>query len=585
MKEEYLRCGLSVVLIVCLFACPVSCGSPGGSGNIDDPYGEETEEPVASITDHFDSLAVRPTTTIRVGGTATVSVDARDAGNAPVPNGTTIAFAVENSAFGSITESSTTTDGIATATFTAVNQPGTARITASSGLATGSVDIEIEQAPAAAIEFVNAVPNLIALAGIGGQEISTVTFLVVDSNHTPLEGVNVTFGMDGPGGGAYMGPATSSTNASGIATVRLYSGVVAGPVTVSATTGIGDPPIPTTVESTTISIGGGVPSDWFFSIAASTQNLPGLACANEQGTITAYLADRFGNYNVLQGTSVSFASERGLHVDTAQATLQDDGTASVAFRTQGGAPENVGQPGGDWEDLLHADILNDYGFNAPGYPRDGLCSILVYARGEEHFNDLNANGFFDPGEFKPAYDTIEDPFIDYNSNGTHDDGLGTDPFELYIDDNDNGSPDVEDGAWNDNKYIFRNYQFLITGQPYISFYTPSGTAVPDDGTREVYVLVCDRNLNQLMPGTTVNMTQSVGGIRGETSRIWPDSNAVGPDEVTHRSLIEFSVELYDDNPGDPGSPTDGELEVEVVWPECTDTGELTLTVILYYTVD
>jgi hypothetical protein len=244
----------------------------------------------------------------------------------------------------------------------------------------------------------------------------------------------------------------------------------------------------------------------------------------------------------------------------------------------------VYQDPAEWEVALENDIINDYGWDPPGYPRDGQCAMMVHTRGEEHFDDFNANGVFDPGEYNAAYDTFEDPFIDYNGDFLHEDGLGNDPFELYIDDDGQGDWDGKDGLWNDNKYIFRNYQFLITGQPYIRFHTPDGTAIGDGGQINVNVLVCDRNMNQLMPGTHVCISHLQGGIRGETERIWPDSNALGPDEDTHRSLIEFNIQLYDINPG-VVTAENGELNVSVVWPGCTDGGGLELIGTLYYTVE
>jgi len=591
MKKGYFRYGLALVLIACLFAFPIGCGSPSDRDTGEGPGPEPepvppVEEPVASIASSV-SLAMDPTT-INVEGTATVTATARDADNDPVPDGTTIIFTVGDSRFGTVTTSSTTSAGIATATFTAANAPGTATINASSGSATGNTTVDILQVPAAAIQFKDANPKVIALAGTGGAEISEIRFIVLDSNNNPLEGINVTFTMDGPNGGEYLVPDSASSDASGIAIVRLYSGDVAGPVTVFGSTDVGDPPTPVTVESTPISIGGGVPSDWFFSISASTRNLPGLGCANETSQIQAWMADRFGNWNVLEGTSVSFAAERGLHVDTAEATLDDKGWVGVGFRTMGGGGADVDPPGAGWEDDLHADILADYGWDAPGYPGDGQVAILVHAKGEEHFDDLNANGLFDAGEFDLDYDTPDDPFIDYNGNGVHDDGSGADPFELYIDADDNGVYDGKNGVWDSNKFIFRNYLFFVSGSPYVLAYVPGGTVdVPNGGQIDINILVCDGNLNQLMPGTTIEITHTVGGLRGATSFVLGDSSAIGLDENQHRARIEYSVQLYDDAPlVTLPTPANGELEVTVVWPDCGDAeAPLTLTGTLYYTVE
>jgi hypothetical protein len=403
-------------------------------------------------------------------------------------------------------------------------------------------------------------------------------------------GANVTFAMVGPTG-ATISPTSTVTNSSGIATVWLYSGDSAGPVTISATIDL-----PMTVSSTAVSIGGGVPSDYRFSVDATKWNLPGfdrfgMPLNDNETEITAYLADRFGSYNILTGTSVSFGTEVGLATDAASATLQDDGRATVTVRTQegaGGANAEDVLPDPAWEPQLQSYLSGAYGYTGTtAHPRDGLCTVLVYTKGEEHFNDTDGDGVFDAGEFDPADDTAEDPFYDYNDNNDYDGPLSLDPEEIYIDATQ--PPDGwhgGDGVWSADTYIFRNVKILVTGPPITSpipMYsgllpaTAYSFDVPNGGFQTIGFLVCDANFNQLVGGSSVNITSTVGGLSGLLQRDYGESNQVGPDRDSHLDLIEYVVTIYDDDPLDGLPPVQGELTVNVVWGE-DENYNLTLTI-------
>jgi len=528
---------------------------------------------------------------ILVQGTSNVRAEVLDANGKKVADGTTVIFEVENTLYGSITHSSTTNNGYATVTFEAVNQPGTAKIIASAGSVSDSIDINIYQAPPAAIEFLSAEPHCIALQGTGGDDDSVIKFLVKDSNGTPLEGENVSFNMYGPNGGEYIdstpGDSTPdeidvSTDSNGIAQVILHSGNVAGPVTIRATIVIDDVTNNTmTSRSSVVSIGGGVPSAKRFSISADILNLPGLEYNNKTADIIVALADRFGTYNVLKGTTVSFVAESGLAVDTSEITLEENGLATVSVRTQQPvypnpkAPENVNPY--VWETDLQKYVLRNYSYDTNGrHPRDGLCSILVYTNGEEHFDDSNTNGIYDMGE--SFVDTFEDPFCDYNDNGEYTDGDGTnDPEELYIEFANNGEWDDGNGVWDGQKYIFGNLPILITGSPVVKFYE-SNFNVTDGDSQPIHVLICDQNLNPLTPGSTVTISTDVGKLAGRTSHEYKNSNAVGPDQTGHLALIEYIFEVQDDDSGDSDPAETGAITVAVDWEGTTTTYQITGTV-------
>ena len=537
------------------------------------------DESAASI-----DLSVNPAS-ILVEGTATVTAEVLDEDTNPVPDGTAVAFDV-NSFYGSVSSSSTTNNGFATATFTAANESGTATINASSGSATGSIDIDIQEAPPASIEFDSAVPQCIAIKETGGTELSVIKFVVYDSIGNPLSDVSVSLVMEGPNGGEYIDPSDDgtpaeidvSTDVLGIAQVILHSGYVAGPVTISATIDISGTPM--TARSSTVSIGGGVPSAKRFSVASTVLNLPGLVYNNRTADVTAYLADRFGNYNVLEGTTVSFASEVGLAIDTSQVTTDEKGIATVEVRTQQPIDPNVSGPedvqAEAWETQLQAYLLANYGYNTTAHPRDGLCAVMVYVRGEEHFDDADGDGVYDLGE--QIVDTYDDPFVDYDDDGSYDDAASLDPEELYIDAGGDGAWDGTNGIWDEDKLIFANFQFLVTGDPIILFDTAT-FAVADGDSEVIKAIVCDSNLNQLPAGSKVTISSDVGTLVGRLSTEYADSNALGPTRDAHLALIEYVFSICDNSPGDADAAEGGSITVSVDWEG------LTIEYSIYGTVD
>jgi hypothetical protein len=526
------------------------------------------------------TLNVNPATII-VEGTSTVTATVLGALGVDVPNGTTVTFTVDNSSLGTITASSVTNSNTATATFEATDNAGSVAVTAHSGAVDSApATITIEPSPATFIEFDSAVPELIAIKGSGGTEISTIKFTVKDTNGNGVPGVNVTFEIhDGLGGGEYINPSDLgpqidvSTTATGIAQCILYSGSVAGPITITGT--IATPSM--TVSSSVVSIGGGISSDGRFSVAAETLNLPGLGYANRTSDITAYIADRFGNYNILDGTTVSFVTETGLSVNASDISANELGTATGILRTEGAGviPKGVVPLG--WEVTLQGYVLATYGYAATGHPRDGLCSVLIHMKGEEHFDDTNANGVYDSGE--PFVDTRPDPFCDYNDNDSHDDGSGTDPFEPFVSadasGNYNGTPN---GEWDSDKLLFRNFKILHTGQPIVRLDTADGFIIADGGSAIIKVLVCDHNLNPISPGSTATVTTDAGKLSGTTSIKYPDGSAIGPDSAAHLNLIEFSFVLSDSDAGDTDDPEKTIITVDVVWEGLTTTKYITGTI-------
>jgi len=350
---------------------------------------------------------------------------------------------------------------------------------------------------------------------------------VSDIYGNPVNGAVVNFVMAGPNGGEYIGDIDSTPNTatalsvSGNVSVILHSGSIAGTVNIVATTLISGVPIST--SATPMSIGGGVASASHFTLARTIINLEGLNWANLQSTVSAYVADRFGNYNVLNGTSVSFYTEAGA-IDAQgitgvatgpgetgiDATTGDTGAANVIFRTQNPMPEDV------------SPMVNEPFYTSGTYtynPRDGWATILAATRGEETFLDENLDGLFTrsykndkcpyssdvicecdggvtggytgyvlqgekctdagkPGGMRSEgfIDLPGDPFYDVNDDGLRDDGqtLGH-PFELYIDENGNGLFDSTNGKWDgpdcqttgceQSKTIWKDAKIVFSGGP------------------------------------------------------------------------------------------------------------------------
>jgi hypothetical protein len=492
------------------------------------------------------------------GATSVVSASVLDGNGNPMPNGTTVNFSVDNPALGTIVSSATTTAGVAKATFSAgTTSTGTATVTATSGVATGTTTIAITGTTAGSIEFVSADPQIISIKGSGGQETSEIKFLVKDSSGNPIvTSSEVRLALSGPNGGEYLGdtPGTQSltvgTVDGGVTTI-LHSGTIPGTATITATVldGAGNPTSLTT-SSGVIAIGGGTPSAGHFSLSVGQRNIPGLETDNVTDSVLTLLADRYGNYNVLTGTTVSFYSECGA-IDRAVA-LDGIGQGTVTFRTQDPRPYNItpdpiGTPPGfgscgvicddensfisEYKNLFGVDITADpSGHN----PRDGVCSIIAVVDGEEEFTDQNANGIYDSGE--PIVDTYDDIHLDMDDDPedvvSPVAGKPFDPsFEdLIVDRNGNGNFDGMNGSWDSNKRISKRINLLITSDILYLVTNTSTISVPNGGSQTIWFALHDRNYNRPAGGSTLTVAFSgTGTMTGDTNIGFIDSNAPGTD--------------------------------------------------------
>jgi adhesin/invasin len=264
-----------------------------------------------------------------------------------------------------------------------------------------------------------------------------------------------------------------------------------------------------TTSTSVISIGGAVPSAHHFTLATSRFNLPGLVKAGFEATLSVFLADRFSNFNILQGTQVSFFTEAGA-VDTS-VNLDATGRGDVTIRTQNPMPAIV----------TAVTPLN----------RNGHLRVIAVARGEEGFFDVNGNGLYDPGidTFTAAMD-LGEPFVDTNDNGVWDGPgctqVGCDPThsgEQFVDANGNGRYDAANGVWDgpgctqagcvQNPTIWQSIRLQFTGNLNCTI-TPLTFALANAGSQAFTITVFDDFENTPVPGTTIGISATGAIVQG-----------------------------------------------------------------------
>ncbi len=517
-----------------------------------------------SVTDRTSSGTTFTTSSASVGaitlsaspsslsalGTAAITATVTDTLGANVTDGTAVSFSVTtNPGLGIVSSTATTVSGIATATFTSGSAAGTVVITATAGGVTQTVSLTILGVNVGSIEFTSATPNAIGVKGSGQPETSIIAFTVRDVNgQLASDGTNVSFVLDGPNGGELLTPLNGST-VDGVVLTTLQAGSVAGPARVTATTTVGATTIST--GSTGVSIGGGVPNLPHMTITTTIFNLAGLSTANLTTNITVYNADRFGNYNVLEGTSVSFYTEAGA-MDASNVT-DATGIATSVYRTQNPDP------------LIYS-VANPYGAGpaippfTTGDPANGQSAVIAVTRGEECFVDNNGNGVFDGGDTFPVGTCdIGEPFIDENDNATHD------ATEFYVDGNANGSYDAGNGVWDGNIMIWKRITLTLSGPVSTVISPPAGFAVPNAGSMAFRVCLADLNSNAPMGGGTVEITASKGTLFGGGELTIPDI-AGGP------YCPQFTIE--DNAPTDTDPPASLIISVEYAGGTNTFSGTI-----------
>jgi hypothetical protein len=499
------------------------------------------------------------------GQTTNITANVKNVLNNPVSDGTPVNFAITSLppfAGALSAAAASTVNGVASVSFTAdPSITGGVIIEASAGtLSPVQTIIIVNAAQAGTLQFVSATPQVINIQGAGASD-SVVIFLVTSSAGAPLANQSVNFQLSGPTGATLdTGGGTSSsgsTDSSGQVTTIVHAGTVAGPVRIIASTAVAGPPASTLYASSgAISIGGGVPSYKWFSLSVDRFNLDGLNCDNVTSTVSVNMADRFGNYNILKGTSVSFSTPFGA-IDTSNITNEAGQTTSI-FRSQ------------------------------DPRPADGRVRILVQTTGEENFTDLNANGVYDLGTdaFSLATDDLPEPYLDANANGTHDVGELFYDWPASVQGAAAGVYNVGNGVWDASIPIWKTIDVWLTGPPAAGpttshiecinpgtgLYTTGDITIPKAASTVCAVYGSDQNGNALIKGTAISMTASdtadtnITVLSGYATYI--DHPVNGP-EITLYTVTNKNASTTDD--------ATTSLSALINWPGKCGTAQLTVS--------
>ncbi len=335
--------------------------------------------------------AVLPTGTTILSPYATTSIKV-DIGGVAATTSVPVSFSSTcvNSGKASLTASTNSVNGVATATYEDKGCGGTDVITASvTGTAvSASLQLPVQAPSAAAIQFVSAEPTTIVIKGTGATglvESSTVTFKLVDNNNQPITNQTVVLGLTTRSGGILLdggasGTITKQTDGSGLVRVSVSSGTTptAVWVTASHTTGTG---AVFQTQSAALQISTGRPVQDRFSFAVETWNIEGLYINGVTTEVSVIASDRVGN-PVPDGTAINFIAAGGQIGTTSLGACATVNGACTAIFT-----------------------------SASPRPTNGRVAITAYALGEESFRDANGNNVYDAGE---SFQDLGEVFLDNN---------------------------------------------------------------------------------------------------------------------------------------------------------------------------
>lgn len=398
---------------------------------------------------------------------------------------------------------------------------GSANISATESSTGSTAGITINITPVQQVSWVSTMCNgsactIMGIRGSGFNEQSQVTFRVVDSSNHPVPGINVNFSLTNPPSGTTVLP-NATTDANGLVTANVSAGPVIGNFTVKATVVAGQ----LEGQSPNIGLRGAKATNNGFTLNCSPVNISAYAAVNPPAEVTANcdvtLVDRFHN-PVGTGTTVNFKSEAG-SVPTSVTTIaypnSGEGTASITFSARGVFPPVDVAPlaanPGQWPFPRSQEPSFNDGALVRN-PRDGLVTVIAYLRGEEFYDDNNANGQWDPGE--RFFDQGE-AFVDANDNGVWD------PGEFYIDDSPpNGHYDGPNGVYDANTTVWTEARILYTGywipdsnHVYFlppNFSGPCGTGVPKGTFVNLHAYFGDLNLNRVSSQATFQIAHTAG---------------------------------------------------------------------------
>ena len=496
---------------------------------------------------------------------ATFSSDCVDAGTALLTD-----------ANGQPASTVSTQTGRATIIYTDNGCTGTDLVTATSPLAglevhTATATLTIQEITSTAqnIVFNAATPAQISLKGVGGIEISEVSFIVNDSNGLPLTNVPVMLKLNNSIGGVCLTGAnntciqeiSATSNANGIVTAYVQAGTVPTTVRVTASTEANDVTIST--QSSGLVISTGIPDQDSMSLSASQYNPPNYVDGFEVDVVIR-MADAFNN-PVPEDTSVIFTASGG-SIDGSCST-NASGSCTVTWRSQ--SPR----------------------------PASGKVTILATALGNESFIDTNGNGTYDISDTfskggascelnappstlanpVTACDDLGEAYLDSNQNDAYDLGeVFVDIFgpsnSLTQDGVRTSANDVYDGALcpagassstcTRNSVTVRENLTLVlggreadtTGDRLIG--QPANVAIAANTIEPFTVILQDSNGNSLPAGTTVTVIST--DLDGATISLSPTPISVGTN-MTGPTTFEVSVKR-------DATPASGQFQLVVTTP-------------------
>ncbi len=475
-------------------------------------------------------------TTLQAGASVTISANIVDSDNEPfvTPVSVTFSSGCVSTGLASFDQTSAiTSGGLATTLYTAAGCSGEDTVSATAtyeGQAlSAEVALDIATDTVLGVEFLTNSESTLAIAGIGGDETSLVTFRIVGAQGAPIVGEVVSFELSNSAGGATLASGTESgeTNNSGEVTTVVQSGTVNSSLRVIAThdaTGIQG-------FSDDISISTGVPVSRSFDLSLTPSNPHAWRVNGTEVSITANVSDQFGNAPP-DGTRVSFRSvEIGIIPGSCELV---SGECSVTWSSSGD------------RSLITEDTFG----------RGGRASVIGFMSGAEDFTDLNANGLFDSasaGEVASVTD-LGEAFTDQNEDGIFN------PGENFVDSflNNPAPTSTTDGAPNesydgsgDGIYngpcstvinsdcpVSALQSTTIWDEVVISLSSaeaqfcdagnlpPTGSII-DAGFIMAGVILCDVNENSLPAGTVITFEPKDIDIAGVTSYTVP-SNTTEP---------------------------------------------------------
>lgn len=394
-------------------------------------------------------------------------------------------------------------NGVASSTYR--NQTGTTAcagpvtLSAQVGSSTANAQITASAPQAANIQFVNATPSRIYLAGSPGVSQSIVTFKLVDSSNNAVAGQNIDLNLSLRPTGAYLGSVQGtttvrqSTDSTGQVSVAVNAGTAPGPVQIEAVL-VSQPAIKNV--SNTLAVASGLPVQKAFSLSVTTFNIEAWGEDGVETTINLRVADRLGN-PVPDGTTINLVAEGGQVVASCNtAGASSNNTAACSAKLVSQNPR----------------------------PADGRVTVLTWAQGEETFEDAGtpSNNVYDSGE---VFEDLGQPFLDKNEDGAYQAGsdvtVGTAPGSQACPTSTSANAGYRsvagtcNGAWG-SALVRHSTVIVFSGDvPYINPTTVGvdfDTAVASAGERCVVTFpLVDQRGNPLPAGTTLSVANIVGG--------------------------------------------------------------------------